>query len=98
MGRLRPAAPADRACGRARSCTICRMIAAIRFSGYLQALALEIRKSRSGERSELRLLAGGARLLERSSYRDLSVEGVCTDARLAKGTFYIYFASKDAFL
>lgn len=73
-------------------------IEVIRFATYLSALAGEIRKSRSGEKSRLRLLAAAARLLETVHYRDLLVEQVCQEAGVAKGTFYIYFSSKDEFL
>lgn len=74
------------------------MIEAIRFSSYLEALALEIKKSRSGEKSTLKLMAAGARLLENVGYRDLNIENICAEAQLAKGTFYVYFESKDVFL
>lgn len=74
------------------------MIEAIRFSSYLEALALEIKKSRSGEKSALKLMAAGARLLENIEYRDLNVENICAEANLAKGTFYVYFESKEVFL
>lgn len=74
------------------------LAAAIRFSAYLQALAGEIRKARSGEKTTLRLLAAGAKLLEAVSYRDLNIDDICADAGLGKGTFYIYFKTKDAFL
>lgn len=74
------------------------MIKAVRFSSYLEAMATEIRRSRSGEKSRLRLLAAGARLLESVGFRDLLVEDVCREAGLAKGTFYIYFQSKEVFL
>lgn len=76
-----------------------RPIAApVRFAAYLQALANEIRKTRSGEKTTLRLLAAGAKLLEAVSYRDLNIDDICADAALGKGTFYIYFKTKDAFL
>lgn len=73
-------------------------IEVVRFAAYLAALAAEIRKSRSGERSRLNLLAAAARLLESIHYRDLLVEQVCQEAGVAKGTFYIYFSGKDEFL
>jgi len=73
-------------------------IEVIRFATYLSALADEIRKNRSGEKSRLRLMAAAARLLENISHRDLLVEQICREAGVAKGTFYIYFKSKDAFL
>lgn len=73
-------------------------IGAIKFTTYLEALALEIRKARSGEKTKLKLLAAGARLLDNVGYRDLNVEEISTEAGLAKGTFYIYFKTKDEFL
>lgn len=73
-------------------------IGAIKFTTYLEALALEIRKSRSGEKTSLKLLAAGARLLDNVGYRDLNVEEISAEAGLAKGTFYIYFKTKDEFL
>lgn len=74
------------------------MIQVIRFSSYLEALALEIKKSRSGEKSTLKLMAAGGRLLEHVGYRDLNIENICAEAQLAKGTFYVYFESKEVFL
>ncbi|WP_421837046.1 TetR/AcrR family transcriptional regulator [Novosphingobium sp.] len=73
-------------------------IGAIKFTTYLEALALEIRKVRSGEKTSLKLLAAGARLLDNVGYRDLNVEEISAEAGLAKGTFYIYFKTKDEFL
>lgn len=73
-------------------------IGAIKFTTYLEALALEIRKARSGEKTSLKLLAAGARLLDNVGYRDLNVEEISAEAGLAKGTFYIYFKTKDEFL
>jgi hypothetical protein len=70
----------------------------IRFGAYLAAAAQEIKKTRSGEKSKLKLMAAATRVLENVSYRDLLVESVCQEAGVAKGTFYIYFASKDIFL
>ncbi|RIK93212.1 MAG: hypothetical protein DCC73_09800 [Proteobacteria bacterium] len=74
------------------------MVEAIRFATYLDAAANAIRKSRSGEKTSLKLLASGARLLEDCTFQDLQIEQVASDAGTAKGTFYIYFESKDIFL
>lgn len=68
------------------------------FSEHLAALPAAVRKVRSGERSRLRLLAAAARLLDQVHHRDLLVEQICQEAGVAKGTFYIYFKSKDEFL
>lgn len=70
----------------------------IRFATYLEALASEIRATRSGEKSRLKLFAAAARLLESVGYRDLNVENISAEAHLAKGTFYVYFDSKEEFL
>lgn len=43
-------------------------------------------------------MAAGCDLLEDTPYRDLLVGSVCARAGVAKGTFYIYFESKEAFL
>lgn len=73
-------------------------IGSIRFTTYLEALAVEIRKARSGERTRLKLLAAGARLLDNVAYRDLNVVEISKEAGSAKGTFFIYFKTKDEFL
>jgi len=73
-------------------------LAGIRFATFLEALAGEIRVTRSGEKSRLKLFAAAARLLEAVGYRDLNVENISAEARLAKGTFYVYFDSKEEFL
>lgn len=75
-----------------------RDIEVIRFATYLQAMAQEITKKRSAEKSTLKLLAAGARLLETDHYRDLLVQAICEEAGVAKGTFYIYYDTKDIFL
>ena len=70
----------------------------IRFATYLEASSLEQGKGKRGERSRLKLLAAGSRLLDRCNFQDLKIEDVCAEAGLAKGTFYIYAGSKDEFL
>ncbi len=70
---------------------------AVRFWAYLEAQVGDIRKNRSGEKSTLKLLAAGGRLLETNSFRDLKVGAICDEAGLAKGSFYIYFTSKEIF-
>lgn len=73
-------------------------IGRIKFSTYLAAQAGEIRKSRSGEKTALKMMAAGALLLEDVGYRDLNVEEISAAAGSAKGTFYIHFPTKDDFL
>lgn len=73
-------------------------LGAVRYATFLEASALEVAKGQRGERSRLKLLAAGGRLLDRCNFQELKIEDVCVEAGLAKGTFYIYFASKDEFL
>jgi AcrR family transcriptional regulator len=70
----------------------------IRFATYLEAMAAEIRATRSGEKSRRKLFAAAARLLDSVVYRDLNVEDISAEAQLAKGTFYVYFGTKEQFL
>lgn len=70
----------------------------IRFANYLEAMALDGKRGTRGERSKLRLMAAGASLLDSSGYQELKIEDVAAAAKLAKGTFYIYFKTKDDFL
>ena len=70
----------------------------IRFATFLGTLAAEIRATRSGEKSRLRLFAAASRLLESVGYRDLQVENISAEAHLAKGSFYVHFDSKEQFL
>jgi len=73
-------------------------VEAIQFSTYLHAGASAIKKARSGEKTQLNLLASGARLLDDHTFQDLQIEQIASDAGMAKGTFYIHFESKDMFL
>jgi len=84
----------------AKSATLQRpwSLEAIHFYAYQEAAASAIKKVRSGEKTQLRLLASGARLLENHTFQDLQIEQVSADAGMAKGTFYIHFESKDIFL
>lgn len=68
------------------------------YAGHLALRATVITRGRSGERTRLNLLAAGAALLDRVSYRDLNIADVTRQAGSAKGTFYVYFDSKDEFL
>lgn len=70
----------------------------IRYASYLEAQASEIRKPRSGARTRLKLMAAGSRLLDTMSAADLFISAVCEDAGMAKGTFYIYFDTKEEYI
>ena len=42
------------------------------------------------------LISEGERLFERYGYRKVTVEEIVAAAGVAKGTFYLYFKTKDA--
>lgn len=86
MAKRKPAEPAN------------GLFQVIRFANYLEAMALDGKRGTRGERSKLRLMAAGADLLDSSGYQDLKIEDIAAAAKLAKGTFYIYFKTKDDFL
>jgi TetR/AcrR family transcriptional repressor of nem operon len=51
-----------------------------------------------GRRTRLALLEAGAVVAERRGLAGLSVAAVAEQAGVAKGTFYVYFADRDAFI
>jgi len=51
-----------------------------------------------GRRTRLALLEAGALVAERRGLAGLSVAAVVEQAGVAKGTFYLYFADRDAFI
>lgn len=51
-----------------------------------------------GRRTRAALLAAGAAVAERHGLAGLSVNAVVDHAGLAKGTFYVHFADRDAFV
>jgi AcrR family transcriptional regulator len=71
------------------------MISPIKFATYLEVQAQEIKAGRSGKKSRLRLLSALARLLEESEFGDIKVLDITGEAGLAKGTFFIYFKTKE---
>ena len=71
---------------------------ALTYASHLAIRAAAITRGRSGERTRLKLLNAGATLLQRTSYHDLNVAAVTREAGQAKGTFYVYFETKDEFL
>jgi len=73
-------------------------ISAIKYSSYLEARANEIKQTRSGEKTKLKLLASTARLLATKAQQEVSVVDIARGAGMAKGTFYIYFETKEDML
>lgn len=68
------------------------------YARHLANRAEAITHGRSGERTRLKLLAAGATLLQRVNHVDLNVAAIAKEAGQAKGTFYVYFKTKDEFL
>ena len=60
--------------------------------------AVRAPKTDAGKRTREALLDAGAVVAERFALAGLSVNAVVTEAGLAKGTFYVHFADRDAFL
>jgi AcrR family transcriptional regulator len=55
-------------------------------------------KTEAGRRTREALLDAGSSVAERGGLAALSVNAVVAEAGLAKGTFYVHFADRDAFL
>ncbi|NLA87049.1 MAG: TetR/AcrR family transcriptional regulator [Clostridiales bacterium] len=53
---------------------------------------------RKGEKTKQRLFETAARLFDQYDFDDVSVDAIVEAAGVAKGTFYIYFESKDALI
>lgn len=68
------------------------------FRTRLAAQVAAISAARSGERTALRLMIEGVKLLDTRGYRDLNIDEVVQAANVAKGTFYVHFQTKDDFL
>ncbi len=70
-----------------------------RANTFGEALALQASSRKSkGERTRLRLMASGCELLHTTNVDSLMISNICRHADVAKGVFYNYFDSKDAFL
>jgi AcrR family transcriptional regulator len=61
----------------------------------LSAASLQARAQRAARNRE-ELLLSAARVVGESGYRDASVQRITTAAGLAQGTFYLYYASRQA--
>lgn len=55
-------------------------------------------KEKKGEKTKRKLLDSAAELLNRYEINDITVDAIVEAAGVAKGTFYIYFESKDALI
>jgi AcrR family transcriptional regulator len=62
----------------------------VRLCGRMRAVLETDKESRYQD-----FLAAGSRLFSVRDYEDISVSAICQDAGLAKGTFYLYFDTKE---
>ena len=56
------------------------------------------RKKEKGERTKRKLFESAAQLFTRYEFDDVTVDAIVEAAGVSKGTFYIYFESKDALI
>ncbi len=56
------------------------------------------RKMEKGERTKQKLFSAAAMLFKKHSFTEVTVDRIVEEAGVAKGTFYIYFESKDALI
>lgn len=65
--------------------------------GKSSRLCKRVRAIWDEEKSSRRkdLLDGVARLFKKSEFVDISIQSICQETGLAKGTFYLYFSSKE---
>ncbi|MGE0715473.1 MAG: TetR/AcrR family transcriptional regulator [Alphaproteobacteria bacterium] len=69
-------------------------MAAVEYALHLERRLAELRDARKIERTRLKLETATARLLERLTYGQLTVDAIAAEAGVAHGTFYRYYASK----
>jgi AcrR family transcriptional regulator len=67
----------------------------VNFPGYLQGRA-SARSTRKVERTALRLEIATVGLLETPGYHAMTIDEICAQSGVAKGTFYLHFDSKKA--
>lgn len=56
------------------------------------------RKTEKGEKTKQKLYTAAATLFNKHDFREVTVDRIVKQAGVAKGTFYIYFESKDALI
>ena len=67
----------------------------VNFRDFLKG-RLAAKGTRKPERTALRLKLAAIDLLEQPGYHSLTIEEICANSGLAKGTFYLHFESKQA--
>lgn len=62
---------------------------------FAAALGRTAKGRAKGERTRAAIQAAACRLLDRTTLNDLTIAAVCAEARIAHGTFYIYFPDRQ---
>ena len=70
------------------------MIETIDYPKYLNQRMQSEGPKRKGERTRDRLKIATAELLNRTTYQELRITDICKQAKIAPGTFYLYFDNK----
>ncbi|PCI52746.1 MAG: hypothetical protein COB36_14460 [Alphaproteobacteria bacterium] len=65
-----------------------------RYDKYLKNKAALQKGIKKGERTQNRIKIATAKLLNEMSYNELRIVDICKEAKIAPGTFYIYFENK----
>ena len=63
---------------------------------YADVLAARAVGERKGERTRAAIARAVCHLLDRQSLRSLTVGDICKTAKIANGTFYLYFPDRNA--
>lgn len=71
------------------------MSVVVNFSGYLQG-QMTARGTKKPVATALRLKMAAIELLETPGYHAMTIDDICAKSKLAKGTFYLHFESKQA--
>lgn len=66
-----------------------------KYADYLAERLTSMSFASKGDRTKYRLKIAAARVLEDIGYQDLKVSDICADAKVALGTFYVYYRDKN---
>ncbi|HWG71177.1 MAG TPA: TetR/AcrR family transcriptional regulator [Steroidobacteraceae bacterium] len=71
------------------------MSVVVNFSGYLQG-QMTARRTKKSLATSLKLKIAAIALLESPGFHSMTIDDICAKSKLAKGTFYLHFESKQA--
>ena len=62
---------------------------------FIAALATKAKASKKGKKTKISIQVAVCKCLERVSFADLTIAGICDRANVSHGTFYIYFSNRN---